>query len=318
MKEEARNVQYKPNKMTKILEDYTSSSLVKNINNHNNKNKKTCDRRFPPHCDDEIDDICLPLVSRRCFVSSLKTPSPVALRKSSLPGRLEEHMTDTLLIKGGDLLSARLSPVVGLKRRVDNLPGCDSRRSSGSSSIPEVIEECDSDEEINDDFTEDSSIENDYLRCINCSRSQSTDSIDQLKTGSTPNLINYCYKCRHLNHNPHLPAFYEGRRSSWTAGVNYLNSPRNSRKSSLASSASELPIICEPSFDEETNDTIELQMSVKQEVDKLIKLNNSKNQLSIKKSQLLLNRENDNNKRIQTRDIHNRKDKLISLRETKI
>ena len=311
--------------MTKILEDY---SLVNNIKNNNNNGRKS------PRCD-EID-IRSPLASRRRFVSSPKTLSPLSIRKSSLPESFEEHVApDALYIGGGELLSARLSPVVGLKRRVDNLPGCDSRRSSGSSSIPEVIEECDSDEELNDDFVDGDSIANDYIRCINCSRSKSTDSIDKLKTGSTPSLINYCHKCRHLNHNPHLPAFYEGRRSSWTAGVNYLNSPRNSRKSSLASSASELPIISEPSFDEETNDTIELQISVKQEVDKLLKLNNSKNILTTKNSTPLLkttpsSKQNGNekasttittdNKSIPaTRDInHNRKQKLISLRETKI
>lgn len=308
--------------MTKILEDY---SLVNNFKNNNNNNR-------PPRCDEM--DIRSPLVSRRRFVSLPKTPSPLSMRKSSLPESFEEHVTSSgaLFIGGGDLLSARLSPVVGLKRRVDNLPGCDSRRSSGSSSIPEVIEECDSDEELNDDFADGDTIENDYLRCINCSRSKSTESIDKLKTGSTPSLINYCHKCRHLNHNPHLPAFYEGRRSSWTAGVNYLNSPRSSRKSSLASSASELPIISEPSFDEETNDTIELQLSVKQEVDKLLKMNNSKNLLATKNSTPLLKTTPNlkqgiektpsmtNNKSISAeREIsHIRKKKMISLRETKI
>ena len=115
--------------MTKILEDY---SLVNNIKNNNNNGRKS------PRCD-EID-IRSPLASRRRFVSSPKTLSPLSIRKSSLPESFEEHVApDALYIGGGDLLSARLSPVVGLKRRVDNLPGCDSRRSSGSSSIPEVI-----------------------------------------------------------------------------------------------------------------------------------------------------------------------------------
>ena len=306
--------------MTKILED----SNVRSFDISNNK-KVTCDRYNMLHTTDDVD-VRSPLASRRRYIPSSKTPSPLLSRKSFSPSPLatdifvDENTSsasidgDTLL-SAGDLLYARLSPVVGLKRRVDNLPfqshGSDSRRSSGSSSIPEVIEECDSDEELNDDETEDS-ISNDYIRCINCSRSKSTDSIDQMKN-TIPSIINYCYKCRHLNHNPHLPAFYEGRRSSWTAGVNYLNSPRNSRKSSLASSASELPIICEPSFDDETNDTIELQMSVKQEVDKLTKLNNSKNQTN---NNLPVRNINDINKAIPNRE--NRKQKLLSLRETKI
>ena len=204
------------------------------------------------------------------------------------------------------------SPVMARKSRPVNslLNGafCESRRSSGASSIPEVIEECESDEEM-DSAASNGNESIDYIRCINCSRSKSIDSIDQLKLDSLQPLqiTNYCHNCRHLNHNPHLPAFYEGRRSSWTAGEKFCHSPRNSRKSSLASSTSELPSIFEPSFDDEVDDTIELQLSVKQEVDKLLKLNNNNNSSSRKCESVEA-----------TADIEEHKKLLRSLRETHI
>lgn len=153
------------------------------------------------------------------------------------------------------------------------LAGIESRRSSGNS-MPDLPEECESDAE-----TDNESTGYDYIRCINCSRSNSTNSLDI--SSSDPHLhlqiINYCYKCKHLK-NPHLPAFYEGRRSSWTAGdvsgASSCYSPRRSRKSSLTDSC-DLPSISEPLFDDEVNDTKELQLSVEQEVDKLTKFNAS-------------------------------------------
>ena len=275
----------------------------------------------------DLMDVRSPLTSRRRYVS--KTPSPLAMRKGSLPENEEIHIfndsrygSESIQNRNhmdsrlSELPASRGSPVVGLKKRVENFPysgGCDSRRSSGASSIPEVIEECESEDEIDNEVSNDSKDSIDYIRCINCSRSKSTDSIDKLKLDQPQQtIINYCYHCRHLMNNTQLPAFYEGRRSSWTAGEKLFPSPRNSRRSSLASSASELPIISEPSFDEETNDTLELQLSVKQEVDKLLKRNNTKNSL---------NNQGKSNDTDNVGDIEsklNRKAIMLSLRETKL
>uniref|UniRef100_A0A7M5TY92 Uncharacterized protein n=1 Tax=Clytia hemisphaerica TaxID=252671 RepID=A0A7M5TY92_9CNID len=277
----------------------------------------------------DLMDVRSPLTSRRRYVS--KTPSPLAIRKGSLPENEEIHIFNdsrcgleafqnrshnSLDSRLSEIPTSRGSPVVGLKKRVENFPysgGCDSRRSSGASSIPEVIEECESEDEIDNEASNDSKDSIDYIRCINCSRSKSTDSIDKLKLDQPQQtIINYCYNCRHLMNNTQLPAFYEGRRSSWTAGEKLFPSPRNSRRSSLASSASELPIISEPSFDEETNDTLELQLSVKQEVEKLLKRNNTKNSLV---------KQGKNNNTDIREDIEskiNRKSIMLSLRETKL
>lgn len=234
-----------------------------------------------------------PITSRRrssCPASPTPGKNPLSIiSETNLPKASHRRHS-----AGQCLLTLPKSPLNTKKMHCNILisSACDSRRSSGSNGIPEVITECDSDEEYEDN---NKSIDNDagfdYIRCINCSRS---NNINKSKSTSElhihQQIINYCYNCRHLNSNPHLPAFYEGRRSSWTAGESLgpVNSPRNSRRSSLVTSNSctELPIISEPSFDDETNDTAELKLKVEQEVVKLTKLNNRKNKQQTEQNDL--------------------------------
>lgn len=132
-------------------------------------------------------------------------------------------------------------------KRISSLKGTDSLRSSASS-IPEVIEECSSDDE-ND---EDAETDYDYMHCINCSLNNSTTSLDS--TISDPYIkksMNNCYKCRHLVSSKDrlsIPTMLEYKRPlSWSPGDMIKMSPQRLRKS--GSSANELPSITE-SFDE--------------------------------------------------------------------
>lgn len=141
----------------------------------------------------------------------------------------------------------------------------ESRRSSVAS-VPEVIEECSSDEEMSHESTEDY----DYMHCLNCSRSSSTSSLENAETHN----IQYCYKCKHLYQakSNFASTYKEGRRSSWGGESTQTSSPRRSRRSSLTDST-DLPIIAEPFADEETNDTADLKKLVELDINKLLKFN---------------------------------------------
>jgi len=307
--------------MTKIFrsEEKNRTVTVNNKNSPTSSTSSVSQRNYYLHNDclqvALMEHVDSPMNTRRPFKSCPSSPIMGSRRRRSFD---EGDKSAVKRSPNGELYPLFLpSPILGRKnRQMNNLlisggPSGESRRSSGASSIPEVIEECESDEEI-DGTTSNGNESIDYIRCINCSRSNSIDSIDRLKLDShqPQQITNYCHNCRHLNHNPHLPAFYEGRRSSWTAGEKYCYSPRNSRKSSLASSTSELPSIFEPSFDDETDDTIELQLSVKQEVDKLLKLNNNNNNINNKNSSPIYEHAE------ATTDAVERKRLLMLLRET--
>lgn len=166
-----------------------------------------------------------------------------------------------------------------------------SRRSSATS-IAEIIEECPSDDEEDVDNSN-----NDYMQCINCSMNNSNGPLDNnnnnnnnknsknIHTNKDKNnrnksekennsqMMSSCYRCRHLINKTLLltPIFNDYRRSSLTLSSDgsACSSPRRSRRSSLTDGI-DLPVISEPSFDDDTNDTKELKMLVEQEVHKLL------------------------------------------------
>lgn len=132
----------------------------------------------------------------------------------------------------------------------------DSRRSS-IASVPEVIEECSSSEEINQEPTQ----KTDYMHCVNCSRTSSTDSLESSETHN----IQYCYNCKHLyqTKNTFAATSKDVRRSSWGGEISRVPSPRRSRRSSLTDST-DLPIITEPFVDEDIEGITSTQISIKQ------------------------------------------------------
>lgn len=283
--------------MTK-LESISSPNSVKNMQKYN--------ERFPS--DENINS---PLFTRKRFGILAAPPFPTApppsctatrmdgssggeLRKTcsaeDLPTTTTAERRNTWSQGGGHGHGHPFENEIFFRKRLLTAAASgmmESRRSRGNS-VPDIIEECESDEETDNDSTTDY----DYIRCINCSRSNSTNSLDTTSSDPhLPQIINFCYKCKHLK-TPHLPAFHEERRSSWTAGDLAIGggcySPRWSRKSSLTDSCELLPMISEPSFDDDTNDTKELQLRVKEEVDKLTKFNTNSISISRRKRSPLL------------------------------
>jgi len=129
---------------------------------------------------------------------------------------------------------------------------CDGSRRSSTSSSPEVIEECSSGEEKEQEV--DPPV--DYINCKNCS-------LDEAEKEAIPlQNINYCFNCKHLylqenkNQLGYQGAFDNIRRPTWQAGdpneFNKLRVPsrpssgRGSRRGSV-----ELPVISEPVSEEE-------------------------------------------------------------------
>ena len=162
----------------------------------------------------------------------------------------------------------------------------DSHRSS-TVSLPDVIEEDSSEEE----FIDEQRINYDYMRCVSCKNSNLSTSLDSLGSdNSSSHEISYCYKCKHLFQGKikstlNVPQILNNdtRRTPWA----YLDppySPRASRKNS--NNGNELPMISEPSIDEETTDNEEIQKIVKNEVDKLIKFNTKNESQRIKKQDI--------------------------------
>jgi len=124
----------------------------------------------------------------------------------------------------------------------------DSSFSNSTSSIPEAIEECSSDEEVIEELEE----SNDYMNCINCNRNSSFHDKQSKK-------MNYCYNCRQNISKldlVHTPQFINDKNlTSWFV----RNSPQRSsptgnmmqiRKKRLSNSC-DLPVISELSINED-------------------------------------------------------------------
>lgn len=148
-------------------------------------------------------------------------------------------------------------------------------RKSSTASIPEKIEECSSD----DEHLEEESYQickNTGLRCGNCFQIDSS-----VKAGTKQNDKNlYCKRCtdlfnsKHGNlHLVHYPVNIHDLRQNLNIETPHS---RRMRKSSLPET-NDLPSIVEPKYDEETNDTEEMQMIVEKEVNKLLNFNKGTN-----------------------------------------
>jgi len=152
----------------------------------------------------------------------------------------------------------------------------DSRHGSSSHSIPEIIEECGSDDEFMDtEVDSDKSEEN--LRCRNCFQKDKTVLV--VKSDKYA----YCGKCRDMLRNknkygtmiPFLSVSKEigGKINSFHELLS-TSPPRRSRKTSLPDTV-DLPRIEEPVTGEEGTDTKELQLIVEKEVHKLLNFGSS-------------------------------------------
>lgn len=145
----------------------------------------------------------------------------------------------------------------------------DSRMGSSIASIPDIIEECSSDDEHASPGQDELGKKGNELRCRNCFQRDKTVLI--VKTDKYP----YCEKCRDLLRNKNkygnmMPV--TGVVSRKTNSIDCLStpSPRRTRKTSLPESL-DLPRIEEPLCGEEASDTIEMQLIVEKEVHNLIR-----------------------------------------------
>ena len=172
----------------------------------------------------------------------------------------------------------------------------DSSRLGSSHSIPEVIEECSTDDEVVKSTTTmdsgfDSSetsitsvvdtenTEEEFLRCRNCFQKDRT-----VLVVKSDNYL-YCKKCRDLLRNKNkygnmIPfSLQELRKASSTSPCDLLSlstsPPRRCRKASVPELTTDLPCIEEPSAGEEGTDTKELQLIVEREVHKLLNFGTS-------------------------------------------
>ena len=191
-------------------------------------------------------------------------------------------------------------PMISSVRKISH----DSSRLSSSHSIPEVIEECSTDDEVKStmnsmdsgfDSSETSlsssgtdNIENEFLRCRNCFQKDRTVLI--VKSDNYP----YCKKCRDLLRNKNkygnmIPFSLEDLRKASSASPCDLaplssSPPRRCRKASVPELTTDLPCIEEPSAGEEGTDTKELQLIVEREVNKLLNFGTSTTNVTTSKN----------------------------------